>query len=186
MKEYLKQPFIRFLLYFAGLYLGWFLLYDSWLHPQGGLDHFVNYYTIWVAEDFLELFGYTVHVSGQVIAIEGTSGVFVGDSCNSITLVALYVGFLIAFPGNLKSKFYFIGIGTVLIWLLNILRIAALAMLDTISREWTEFNHTYTFTLLMYGVIFLIWYVWLNKYAGLRSKKSPKGNHTETIPTAES
>jgi exosortase family protein XrtF len=186
MKDYLQQPFIRFLLYFAGLYLGWFLLYDSWLHPQGGLDHFVNYYTIWVAEDFLELFGYAVHVSGQVIAIEGTSGVFVGDSCNSITLVALYVGFLIAFPGNLKSKFYFIGIGTVLIWLLNILRIAALAMLDTISREWTEFNHTYTFTLLMYGVIFLIWYVWLNKYAGFRSKKSPKGNHTETIPTAES
>jgi exosortase family protein XrtF len=184
MKEYFQQPFIRFLLYFAGLYLGWFLLYDSWLHPQGGLDHIVNYYTIWVAEDLLEWLGYTINVSGQVIAIEGTSGVFVGDSCNSITLVALYTGFLIAFPGNIKSKLYFIGIGTLVIWILNIIRIAALAMLDTISREWTEFNHTYTFSLVMYGVIFLTWYIWLNKYANVRPKKSKEENHSQTIQTS--
>jgi exosortase/archaeosortase family protein len=98
--------------------------------------------------------------------------------------VALYTGFLIAFPGNIKSKLYFIGIGTLVIWILNIIRIAALAMLDTISREWTEFNHTYTFTLVMYGVIFLTWYIWLNKYAHVRTKKSKEENHSQTIQTS--
>lgn len=171
MKEFLKNPITRFLLLFAGMYVLWFMLYDLWLQPQGDLDDAVAFYTIWMAEDLLQILGYTVYNDGgRVIAIEGTSGLSVGDACNAVTLIALYAGFLLAYPGTWKKKFMFISLGSISIFVLNVLRIALLAIIDTVSRDWTEFNHTYTFTFLMYGYIFLLWYVYM---------KGKKNNATE-------
>ncbi|MFN3341621.1 MAG: exosortase X [Flavobacteriales bacterium] len=159
MLDYLKQPMVKFLLRFAGLYILWFLLYDVWLHQEGTLDARVAFYTIWMAEDVLQLFGYVVVTdSARIIAIEGTSGLSVGDACNAVTLVALFAGFILAYPSHWRRKFRYIGLGAVSIVVLNVLRIVVLAIIDTVSREWTEFNHTYTFTFLMYGYIFLLWY----------------------------
>lgn len=160
----LRHPIAKFLLRFAGLYLLWFLLYDLWLHPKGDLDSGVVFYTIWMAEDLLELLGYSVVTYGsRILAVEGTSGLSVGDACNAVTLIALFAGFMIAYPGKIKRKLYFIALGSISIYVLNVLRIVALAVMETISRSVTEFNHSYTFTFLMYGYIFFLWYWFIRK-----------------------
>lgn len=167
--KFLNQPIVRFLIYFAGLYILWFLLYDLWLHPQGSVDNWVVSNTIYVSEKILTAFGYVVFTDGgRGLAIEGTSGLYVGDACNAITLMALFMGFIIAYPGTLKRKIVYGLIGMTCIWLLNVLRIIFLAILETYSRAWTEFNHTYTFTFIMYGFIFLLWYGWAEKYSGFK------------------
>lgn len=163
----LNQPIVRFLLYFVGLYILWFLVYDLWLHPQGSLDNYIVSNTIYISEKILNLFGYEVYTDGgRGIAIADTSGLFVGDSCNAITLMALFLGFIIAYPGKLKNKFFFGAFGLFSIYLINIFRIVFLAILETHSRAWTEFSHSYIFTFIMYGYIFLLWYFWVEKYSG--------------------
>jgi len=57
---------------------------------------------------------------------------------------------------------------------MNVLRIVALAIIETYSYEWTEFNHTYTFTLLMYVFIFGLWLFWINKFSGIKIKTGSK------------
>lgn len=114
----------------------------------------------------LELFNYNVFTGTErVIGVDGTGGLWIGDNCNGITLFALFSWFIVAYKGKIKYKIPYILLGIVSIELLNVIRIVGLAILDTVSREWTEFNHTYTFTILIYGFIFLLWMIWVNKYS---------------------
>ncbi|HEX8517708.1 MAG TPA: archaeosortase/exosortase family protein [Bacteroidia bacterium] len=162
--SFLKGPIPRFLLILFSLYLGWYLLYNLWLHPIGTIDLFVIDITVVISKWILELMGFLVFTgSDRLIGIDGTGGLWIGDNCNGIALFALFAGFIIAYPGKWQKKLYYIPLGILLIELMNILRVVALAILDTYSRAWTEFNHTYTFTIVIYGLIFLLWMFWVNR-----------------------
>jgi exosortase family protein XrtF len=161
---FLKNPIIRFFLSVLAVYIGWYLLYNLWLHPEGTIDLFVIDITVAASKWILELLGYAVFTgSDRLIGIDGTGGLWIGDNCNGIALFALFTGFIIAYPGNWKRKLVFIPAGILLIELFNIFRVVSLAILDTHSRAWTEFNHTYTFTIVIYGLIFLLWMLWVNR-----------------------
>lgn len=165
-KGSLQNPTIRFLLTILGLYLLWYILYKTVIQPLNDVDMFVINTTISISKWFLELFNYSVFTGTErVIGVDGTGGLWIGDNCNGITLFALFTWFIVAYKGKLKYKIPYILLGIISIELLNILRIVGLAILDTISRTWTEFNHTYTFTILIYGYIFLLWMIWVNKYS---------------------
>lgn len=128
------------------------------------MDLFVIDRTVDVSKWILETLGYTVFTGAdRLIGIDGTGGLWIGDNCNGIALFALFTGFIIAFPGNNKRKVLYIVTGILLIELLNILRVVCLAILDTHSRAWTEINHTYTFTIIIYAFIFFLWMLWVNR-----------------------
>jgi exosortase family protein XrtF len=148
------------------------MLYDLWLHPDGRADQHVIDLTLSLSQNILELLGYVVFTDGlRLIGIEGTSGLWIGDSCNAITLCALFSGFIIAYPGNTKRKILFCLAGITSIFLLNVLRVVILAIVDTYSRSLTEFNHNYTFMIVFYGFIFFLWYLWVNKYSQNQQEK---------------
>lgn len=163
--ERINNPVLKFLLLLFGLYLGWYLLYSFWIHPYEKIDLFIIDLTIYYSKLILELLNYNVFTGVErVIGIDGTGGLWIGDNCNGIALFALFTWFIVAYPsGKWWQKLVYIVIGISIIQFLNILRIVLLAILDTKSRAWTEFNHTYTFTIVIYGVIFLLWIVWVNK-----------------------
>jgi len=168
-----KQPVTRFLIYLLSFYLGWYLVYNLWLHPQETLDMYVIDTTIAISKWILEACGYLVFTGVErVIGVDGTGGLWIGDNCNGIALFALFTGFIVAYPGNWKRKIVFIITGILLIQLLNVLRVVCLAILDTHSRTWTEFNHTYTFTVIIYGFIFWLWMLWANKFSGASLRSS--------------
>jgi hypothetical protein len=35
-----------------------------------------------------------------------------------------------------------------------------LARIQATAPDWLEFNHDYTFTVLIYGLVFALWYLW--------------------------
>lgn len=175
----LKNPAIRFLVYFCLLYIFWFIIYDVALHPQVNdetgkqvrteayIDIKMVHTTITISEKIIRALGFNVYTDGdRQLYIEGTSGIWIGDNCNAISLIALFAGFIIAYPGKINRKLWFIPLGSLIIFLLNILRMVVLTILDTYSRSWTEFNHTYTFNVIIYGVIFAMWIFWTQKLSG--------------------
>lgn len=165
------SPVYRFLLFFALAALAWFMLYNYWIKPYTGLDMAVVDLTLAFSKKTLTLLGHTTFVEGRLIRIAGTSGLWVGDNCNAIALFALFSGFILCFPGNVRSKIWYIPAGIVLIFLLNCLRMVVLAISDIYSRAWTEFNHSYTFTIVMYGFIFFLWMYWVNRYSFAKKNK---------------
>jgi exosortase family protein XrtF len=164
MKDLFKNRITKFLITLFSFYILWYFIYNLWLHPNEKLDLFIIDFTVMASKWVLELFGYNVFTGiDRLIGIDGTGGLWIGDNCNGIALFALFAGFIIAYPGSRKKKFFFITAGILIIELLNVLRIVLLAILDTHSRTWTEFNHTYTFTIVIYGCIFFLWMIWTNK-----------------------
>lgn len=169
LRSFLKNPVIRFLLTVLALYILWYLIYDLWLHPNETLDLWVINFTISLSKFILEHLGYVVFTGTErVIGVDGTGGLWIGDNCNGITLFARFAIFILAYRGQLKTKIIFVLFGIFSIEFLNVIRVTVLAILDTYSRAWTEFNHTYTFNILIYGYIFSLWMLWVNKYAVLK------------------
>ena len=170
---FLKTPVARFLIYALLLYVAWFLIYELWLHPKQFVDLFIIDITLKTSKWILELIGYTVFTgSDRLMGIDGFPGLWMGDNCNGLVLFALFSGFIIAYPGPIRKKLWYIPAGILMLQVLNVIRVVALAIIQTYSLEMTEFNHTYTFTILIYGFIFLLWMFWVNKYSGYSLTRS--------------
>jgi exosortase family protein XrtF len=173
MKKLFDDPIVKFLAIGSILYISWFVLYEWWIHPMKWIDTTVIDNTIFLSRKILGWMGYVTEISGdRVMRIQGTPGLFIGDSCNGLSLFALFGIFIIAFPGNALRKLIFIPAGIVLIHFLNVLRIILLAVIETHSYEWTEFNHSYTFTIIIYACIFFMWLFWINKFSGINKSSA--------------
>jgi len=177
-KRIWSDPLYQFLIKGFLLFLGWYLIYDLWIHPQGWLDMLVIKNLESVSYTIIESLGYTTLAEShdatiRTIGIDGTHGLWIGDPCNGLTLFALFTGFVVAFPGSIKRKAWFIPLGLVFIHIFNILRIVALALIIYYfpDPEVLDFNHNYTFTILVYSAVFALWYIWAVKLSNATFKK---------------
>jgi len=172
---FLKNPLFRFFLIFIVLYTAWYVLYEQVINPNGALDSLVINASVFSTDHLLKLFGYitfTQHSDTiRVVGIDGTNGVWIGDPCDGITLFTLFTAFLIAFPGPWKHKAWFIPAGIISIFFVNIIRIAALCMIILYKPQWLAFNHDYVFKTLVYGFIFLLWMIWVNRFSPFQRLK---------------
>ena len=97
----------------------------------------------------------------QLVGIDGAHPIWIGSPCNALTLFMFFALFVIAFPGSVKKKLWFIPLGIIIIHIANVLRVIALAIINFYAPQYIEFNHTYTFTFLVYSIIFLLWMWWV-------------------------
>lgn len=173
----LKQNrFLKFLIVSSLTYVSLYFLYEFGIKKHTFIDQRFIANIINSSETLLHFFGYktfkvldTFTVLGatefQVIGIDSSNGVWVGAACNAVTLFFLFAVFVLAYPGHQKSKLWFVPLGILSIHFLNILRVTALALIAFYKPELLDFNHTYTFTFIVYGYIFFLWMLWVNKYA---------------------
>lgn len=175
-----KNRIVKFITIGLAVYLSWYLIYEFWFKPNQWLDLFVVDNTIAISNFILNLFNYTTFTGEErLLGIDGTPGLWVGDKCNGIELFALFSVFILAFPGSWKKKIWFIPFGIITIQVLNIIRVVCLAIIQLYFIEWTEFNHTYVFNVIIYGYIFLLWIVWANKFSGLMPGSATKDESNE-------
>lgn len=87
------------------------------------------------------------------------------EGCNAVSVMILFAAFVVAFSGKFKQTTFFIIGGSVLIHVLNIGRIALLCVLIYRLPEHEHFLHGVIFPLIIYGVVFLLWVIWVNKFS---------------------
>ncbi len=95
------------------------------------------------------------------------------EGCNAVSVMILFIAFVVAFKGKLKHTLLFILMGILIIHILNIIRIALLALALYYYPQYQEFLHGTIFPLVIYGVVFILWVIWVNKfsvYAGSSKK----------------
>jgi len=162
------------------LYILWFIAYDFIIAPNQKLDDYLNYR---VATDA----GFLLRIGGMeggtqagfhqtIVCIKNQTVVGVGNPCNGLELFVLFAGFIICFPGLWKNKWWFILVGMVLIHFINVLRTVALSLIQYKAPEYLDFNHHYTFTIIVYSVIFFLWIFWTNRYSNLHLLLNTKKN----------
>lgn len=163
-----NQLLFRFLLVAAAMYLAWFFGYEQWLAHDGRLDAVLCQNIAHSSVAMLQTMGFAATLSApNLVVMAGEPSVIVGVPCNGLVLYALFTGFVLAFPGPWLRKAWFIPAGVALIWVLNLVRVAALAINHHYAHQSVDFNHHYTFTFIVYACIFGLWMLWAKRLAPL-------------------
>jgi len=169
-----NKKLIRFLLICLMAYLIWVVLYNHWIGPDKRLDFWLSGIEAKEVIVLLKWLGYPVEqmVYGykHIFYLHDQRLVALATSCNGLVLFPLFSCFIFATHGNLKRKIIYVLIGCMLIYHVNILRIMGLLLVKIYRPESLDFNHKYTFTVLVYSFIFYLWYLWINFYAVSKEK----------------
>ena len=172
----------RFLIKAVIFYFGWTALFHGYIRPSGYINNFL---TLTVANGTKiggQLLGYDAFVTSEAeknspekihatVYLNNEPAVLVADACNGLELFALFVGFIVCFPGAVLPKIIFSIGGTLLLFLANIIREIALSFNYLYFRSSFDFNHKYTYAIAVYAIVFLIWRYWLNNYSVLGKKQ---------------
>ena len=133
------------------------------------LDEYLIHSMVLVAEWCLRGLGFDLYevVSQGLrwqLGIANSPGLLeIGAACDGLVLFVLFAVFIMAFPGPVRRKLWFIPLGVLAIHVANLIRVVSLVILNFYSPESLAFNHDYTWTVLIYGFIFWLWYIWTER-----------------------
>jgi len=166
-----SHPIIKFVVRGSLLYLIWLIFYSFFRHSAFIADFyewFTYYLTnswLYSAHYFLTILGFDseVYPDRKIVQLAGTSGVLLNRGCLGRNMIGLFVGFIIAYPGAEKSKLWYIPLGLVTIYFINVLRIAGLSLSEYyFPNSYIKYNHHDIYKYTVYAFIFFLWYIWIN------------------------
>ncbi|MFV8368257.1 exosortase family protein XrtF [Flavobacterium sp. LB2R40] len=174
MKKYfiLYKPFLVFLATFFLAYLVLTFLYQRYL--MSFEENKIDSFTRMVSENTVQV----LQLFNDGSRLEETRGdsyiklfynqqyvARIAEGCNAISVIILFISFVAAFSGKLKTTLLYILGGSLLIYVLNILRIAMLSVLIFYFPKQGPFLHGVIFPLYIYGVVFILWLIWVRKFS---------------------
>jgi len=92
------------------------------------------------------------------------------EGCNGMAVMILFLSFIVAFGGKLLDMLIFIPIGILMIHASNILRLVFLVYIYVYHYEMAAAFHDYFFPAVIYGMVFILWVIWVNYFA-FKAKK---------------
>ena len=90
------------------------------------------------------------------------------EGCNSMSIIILFIAFIVAFAGAFKTTVLFALFGSLFIYTINILRIAFLTVMLHKYPNQQEFLHNLVFPAIIYGATFLLWVIWVNRFSNYK------------------
>ncbi len=170
---------IKFILTFLLVYISFSVIYKLYLDASEDSQFYPDYMTHLVAlqsESLLNTFGYDTQIvphpeeASMKLIVNGKYLARIIEGCNSISVLILFISFIVAFSGKLKATFFYILSGSVLIYIVNLIRIVILSMGVYHYPEHGDILHTVVFPAIIYGMVFLLWIFWVNRFSKLKKK----------------
>ncbi|SMP06943.1 exosortase family protein XrtF [Chryseobacterium profundimaris] len=171
------KPVLNILLRFVIVYVVLLLVYQYYLNSFRfqGLDPFSRIITEQV-RDVQNYLGYPTQLYNDVkgeqvyFYVRNFYPTRMVEGCNAISVMILFVAFIIAFYKGSKT-FIFILAGLVLLYIMNLLRIVGLNIVMTDHKEYGKIFHDFVFPAVIYGTVVLLWLVWI-KFFALKNENS--------------
>ncbi len=165
---------IRFIVVFLAVYSVLTIGYNLYLNLSDGSTFYPDYFTNLVAKQTSALINgmsYDAQIlphanePSMKIIINGKFVARVIEGCNAMSVIILFLSFIIAFAGQLKTTILYCLAGSIIIYAFNLIRIVILSV-GLYHYPWRrEMLHTVIFPLLIYGTVFLLWMVWVNRFS---------------------
>ena len=179
LKTYFRQykPFFIFLTRFFLVYVVLTVAYQTFLNRAAKNE--ADEITQSVAaqtEQLLTLINYNALVRqhrsqpSMMLMLEDVYVARVVEGCNAVSVIILFAAFVVAFKGRFAATVLYIIGGCVIIHTLNVIRIALLSIALLKYPEHEHLLHGVLFPLFIYGVVFGLWVVWVNKFSLHASK----------------
>lgn len=180
-----RKTVIYFLIKFFATYFVLFGLYSYYLSVSQVKEPVFECspITLTVAnhtEKVLHFLGYHVTTENHPnelsvkLLVSGNYTARVIEGCNSISIIILFIAFIVAFPGKLKATLLFAITGSVIIYIVNVLRIGFLTMILYKFPDEKGFYHNLLFPLIIYGLVFSLWVAWVNLFSNYKTIKDKR------------
>ena len=171
---------VRFIVVFLAVYSVLTIGYNLYLNLSDGSKFYPDYLTNLTAiqtNALLNGIGYDAAVlphpnePSMKIIINGKFVARVIEGCNSISIIILFLSFIIAFAGKFRTTLFYCFAGSVIIYTFNLIRIVILSI-GLYNYPWRrEILHTVIFPMLIYGTVFVLWMVWVNRFSKIKKAK---------------
>lgn len=165
---------IRFIVVFLTVYSVLTIGYNVYLNLSDGSKFYPDYLTHKTAaqtEALLNTLGYDTKVvphstePSMKIIMNGKYVARVIEGCNAVSIIILFLSFIVAFAGKFKTTLLYGLAGSVIIYAFNLIRIVILSV-GLYHYPWRrEILHTVIFPMLIYGTVFLLWMFWVNRFS---------------------
>lgn len=171
MKE--LRPAIRFVIIFVALYLVLNVLYGLWIKSYGNYPDPVTVIVTRQTSAILNLLSEQTTTlpkpgTASVSILEGMRNALnVYEGCNGINVMIVFVAFIFAFGGAARKMVWFIPLGIILIYLINLVRVLGLFYVAQYWKEYFYYIHKYAFTAFIYGFVLILWWWWIEKISDL-------------------
>ncbi|MDW5287516.1 exosortase family protein XrtF [Formosa sp. PL04] len=173
------KPVIRFIVTFLVVYFVMSLGYKWYLDYSKTTIYQPDYLTYQVAkqsQDLLNVAGFDSKIElheGEPwvrFLLNGDYIVRIIEGCNAISVIILFIAFIVAFAASFKNTVLFIIAGAVLIYIVNVARIAVLTLGLYYYPDLEHILHGVVFPLIIYGMVFLLWVIWVNYFVKIKKK----------------
>ncbi|XMO87487.1 exosortase family protein XrtF [Algibacter sp. AS12] len=170
---------IKFILTFLLVYTVLSVGYKLYLQFSDGSKFYPDYFTHLVAvqtENVLNNLGYPTQVlphpdePSMKVLLNGKYLARIIEGCNGFSVIILFTSFVVAFSGKLKTTLFYILSGSVLVYIVNLLRIVVLTIGLYYYPEYKDVLHAVVFPGIIYGMVFLLWVFWVNRFSKLNKK----------------
>ena len=164
-------PLVWFLVRFIGAFALLTFFYTSYLDLYDSLDPLSLSITRQVTEILVfmgfEGSAYTLGAMAPYADIYcNEMGVMrIIEGCNAVSVMILFLAFLIAFTAPWKKYLWFTPLGIAILYLANIVRIVMIGVVQLKMPDYTPFVHDYAFPAVIYGTTVLLWLWWVKKIA---------------------
>lgn len=170
MNQY--KPLILFLLRFLGSYIGLILIYNWYLNqylPLGLPDPYTEFNANLASKGFnlLGIPTQSLHYEKENFMrlwVDGDWGSIVNEGCNAISILIIFIAFILAFYTNFKQTISYIIVSLILLFILNIFRIILLTYIYRFHSEYSKVSHDYLFPAVIYGSIVILWIIWIKYF----------------------
>jgi exosortase H (IPTLxxWG-CTERM-specific) len=154
---------IVFLTLFLVLLGGSFTLISvNWVN-----DHVIEPFTAGIAQvsgAVLDLIGQDVTMQGTVIR-NSRFAVNIRNGCNGVEAMLIFLAAVLAFPASWRSRLLGLGLGILVIQVVNLIRVVALFLTGIYFPKLFDASHTVVWQTLVILSGVLLWIFWANRFA---------------------
>jgi exosortase/archaeosortase family protein len=154
------NPMVRFLLSFVAVMVVFYIFYYSFLYEEYLMGPLLNVQAR-LANVILNILGQGTSVYGDVISSDEFA-VSIKGGCDGVEATALFLTAILVFPLAFRWKWPGIAVGLVVLFLLNLARIAGLYLAGIYWPAAFEFLHLHGGVVAFTLVAILLWMLWIN------------------------
>ena len=170
-----NKPFFKFLIKFLLFYVVFAFIYKAFLFQYDVEKNEIDFFTEQVANQtfkVMQIFSNDVRTADN--PLEPSVNFYykeklisrIIEGCNAVSVMILFASFVFAFSSNWRRTFLFIVSGVVIIHVLNVVRITLLTFAFYYYPNQKKLLHDIVFPLFIYGVVFILWILWVTKFSG--------------------
>lgn len=173
---------VIFLIKFFGTYAILFFLYSFYLQnsqqSEGGyacapITKTVADQSVWL----LNVVGYNAKTEQNLeelsvkLIIDGHYIAKVNEGCNAISVIILFISFIVAFSSRFVPTLLYILFGSLVIYCTNIIRVAIISVALYKYPKYDDVLHDLVFPSIIYGITLLLWIVWVRIFLKTTNEK---------------